>query len=311
MRWRKLGIVYSPKGDQPWARTHAMLPTPLYLPQLQRLRVFYTACDERGVGRPGFVDLDPNDPTRVLGASDRPLMDVGKPGTFDDNGAVATSVVALPDGRLMMYYVGFELAVNVRYRLLTGVAISDDFGETFTRYSETPVLERSTQELYFRCGPFVVYEDGRFRMWYVAGSHWIDLDGKAMPEYRMMYQESADGVTWAPAGQLVLDITEPDEHGFGRPWILRDGDSYRLLYSIRRKSLASYRMGYATSADGLRWSRRDDHLNLDVGPDAYDNAAIMYAAPIVLDGRTYCFYNGNDFGREGFAVALLEKPDAD
>jgi hypothetical protein len=32
----------------------------------------------------------------------------------------------------------------------------------------------------------------------------------------------------------------------------------------------------------------------------------MYAAPLDIDGVLYVFYNGNDFGRDGFAVARLE-----
>ena len=50
----------------------------------------------------------------------------------------------------------------------------------------------------------------------------------------------------------------------------------------------------------------DDRLNLDVTPGSFDSDAIMYAAPIEVDGRLYVFYNGNDFGRAGFALAELE-----
>jgi hypothetical protein len=50
----------------------------------------------------------------------------------------------------------------------------------------------------------------------------------------------------------------------------------------------------------------DQSLNLDVTPGSFDSEAIMYAAPIQIGERLYLFYNGNDFGREGFALAELE-----
>jgi hypothetical protein len=50
----------------------------------------------------------------------------------------------------------------------------------------------------------------------------------------------------------------------------------------------------------------DSALNLDVTPGSFDSDAIMYAAPIEVSGRLYLFYNGNEFGRLGFAVARLE-----
>ncbi len=307
MRWEKLGIVYCPDGDQEWARTHAMLPTPIALPELGVIRIFITCCDSAGISRPGFVDVSADDPACVVNRSAGPLMEIGAPGTFDESGVLATSVVRSPDGRLLMYYVGFELGTKIRYRLLSGLAVSTDHGLSFTRHSPTPILERSAQDLYFRGGPYVVVEKDRFRMWYVGGSSWLEVNGKTLPEYRIKYLESTDGVTWSGDGQVVIDITRDDEHGFGRPWVMEHPQrGYSMYYSIRRKSLGAYRMGYATSRDGLVWDRQDDAIGLDAGPDAYDNHAIMYAAVVEVGGRTYCYYNGNDFGKDGFAVAIRE-----
>ena len=307
MKWRKRGIVYRPDGTQPWARTHAMVPTPLHLPELGIIRVFMTCCDEHGIGRPGFVDMAADDPSRVVHVHDRALMDIGAPGTFDENGVLACSVVRVPDGRLFLYYVGFEIGTRVRYRLLSGLAISDDGGLTFQRQSQVPVLERNDDDLYFRGGPYVALENGKFRMWYVGGSRWLDVDGKAMPEYRIKYLQSPDGLVWDGAGALVLDITHDDEHGFGRPWVLpMPSGGYCMYYSVRRKSLGAYRMGYAESCDGLAWLRKDEALGLDAGPDAFDAQAIMYAAPVTIAGRTWCYYNGNDFGRDGVALAVRD-----
>jgi len=307
MRWKKLGIVYRPDGSRPWARSHAMIPTPLRIDQ-SVIRVFVTCCDDEGIGRPGYVDVLASDPTRVIAVSEAPLLDLGEPGTFDENGVLLCSVVDADDGNWNMYYVGFELGTRIRYRLLTGLAHSHDGGRTFARISRTPVLERSNSELYFRGGPCCLKERGRYRLWYVAGSNWIDVDGKSMPVYDIRYAESDDGVHWPQEGTVQIPITEPDEHGFGRPYVIpKPGGGYRMFYSVRRRSLRAYRLGYAESQDGLVWQRMDDRLNLDVTPGGFDSEAIMYAAPVQVGDRLYVFYNGNDFGREGFAVAVLEE----
>lgn len=307
MQWKKLGLVFGPDGTMPWAKSHAMIPTPLLLNE-NVIRVFVTFLDDRGIGRPGFVDVSAHDPLRVLNVSKQPLLELGKPGTFDENGMLVCHVTDLGDGRMYMYYVGFELGTKIRYRLLTGLAISDDNGETFTRYAPTPVLERTAKELYFRGGPYCLYEEGIFRLWYVAGSEWTNLDGKSMPVYDVRYVESKDGIHWPEEGEVQIAITEPDEHGFGRPCIIPKADGgYRMFYSVRRRSLGAYRLGYAESADGSNWTRLDEKLNLDISPDSsLDSSAIMYAAPIEILGKLYLFYNGNEFGRDGFALAVLE-----
>jgi hypothetical protein len=285
-----------------------MLPTPIRLSS-DVVRVFITCCDKVGVGRPGYVDISVKNPMSVLRVSQVPLLDVGRPGTFDENGVAACSVVKLDDGRMLMYYAGFELGVKIRYRLLTGLAISKDGGESFVRHSEVPVLERSAEELYFRCGPYCIHDEGRFRLWYIGGSTWTDVDGKNMPIYDIRYSESEDGVHWPKKGEVQLEISDPDEHGFGRPYISKKEDgTYQMFYSIRRRSLGAYRLGYAVSTDGHNWQRLDKQLNLDVSPSGFDSEAIMYAAPFEIGGETYLFYNGNDFGSQGFAVARLETP---
>lgn len=306
MRWRKLGLVYGPDGGQAWAQSHAMLPTPFRL-TADVIRVYITCCDADGIGRPGFVDVLASDPTRVVDVSSRPLLEIGQPGAFDENGVAVCSVVEPRPGLLHMYYVGFELGTKIRYRLLTGLAVSNDGGTSFERYSRSPVLERSDAELYFRCGPCCLWERGRFRMWYVAGSEWTQVSGKAMPVYDIRYVESDDGIRWPAQGEVHMSISDADEHGFGRPYVIaRPGGGYRMFYSVRRRSLHAYRLGYAESADGHVWQRSDAALGLDVSPGSFDSDAIMYAAPIEVGDRLLVFYNGNKFGRQGFAVAVLE-----
>ena len=303
MRWRKRGIIFCPYGSAAWARTGAMIPTPIRMGSA--IRVYFTSLDADGLGRPGFVDLAGDDPTRVIAAGDEACLDIGLPGTFDENGVLACSIVAA-NGQLWMYYAGFERGTRIRYRLLSGLAASEDGGRTFVRVTQTPVLERSPAELYFRGGPHVFHDGGRFRMWYVAGSSWTDVGGKQMPEYAIKYLESRDGRAWPGEGRPCIDVEDADEHGFGRPWVVRDASGgYEMFYSIRRRSLGAYRLGYATSADGLAWKRLDSRLGLDVSASGFDSKAIMYAAVVDVDGRRYCFYNGDDFGREGIALAEL------
>ncbi len=283
-----------------------MIPTPILLNK-STVRVFVTFCDAAGIGRPGYVDVSAKDPLKVLGVSQQPLLDLGRPGTFDENGLLTCSVTDLGDGKMYMYYVGFELGTKIRYRLLTGLAISEDRGMTFRRHSPVPVLERTATELYFRCGPYCRTGPQCFRLWYVAGSEWTDLDGKSMPVYDIRYAESKDGIHWPDEGEIQIAITEPDEHGFGRPCVIpKPGSGFRMFYSVRRRSFGSYRLGYAESDDGHVWRRMDNALNLNVTPGSFDSSAIMYAAPLEINGKLYVFYNGNDFGRDGFAVAKLE-----
>ncbi|HEV2159811.1 glucosyl hydrolase [Bradyrhizobium sp.] len=307
MKWLKHGVVWKPSGIQWWARSHATCPTPIWLDN-ETLRVYVQCRDEKNVGRIGFVDLDPVDPRKVIRESQAPVFDIGLPGAFDDNGVFPTSVVRVADGSLYMYYVGFELCHRIRYRLLTGLAISTDNGNTFRRAQATPVLERSSDEQFFRCGPWVEQDGQRFRMWYVAGNEWETIDGKPMPIYDIRYAESDDGVHWPAKGHIVMPLESENEHGFGRPVVRRRRDEYRMFYSIRRRNPARYRLGYAKSRDGQTWQRLDGEMGLDVTAGSWDGEAISYGVDVDAGGRTWLLYNGDDFGVTGFGIAELLQP---
>jgi hypothetical protein len=301
VKWEKLGRVYTADGSERWAMSHASLPTPMVLDE-RRIRVYAAFLDAERVGRVGYVDVDARDPRRVLAVSRRPVLDVGAPGTFDDNGVNPVCLVE-HGGRRYLYYVGWQLGVRVRYYLFVGLAVSDDGGESFRRCSQVPVLDRSDGELFVRTAAHVRIEDGRWKMWYVGGSDWIEVRGKSLPSYTLRYLESPDGLRWGRAGRVCLDFASPDEHGFGRPYILRRGGGYAMWYSIRTIS-KGYRLGYAESADGLAWRRKDDEVGLGVSPEGWDSEMVCYSSLVSAGGATYLFYNGNNYGATGFGVAV-------
>lgn len=299
MRWEKLGVVFAPSGELPWARSHAYVPTPWRIPD-GPLRVYFAGWDAESVGRVGFVDLDPEDPRRVLRVAREPALDVGEPGTFDEWGVTPISIVSVGN-RLRLYYLGWQRTRGGRYTMLTGVAESAD-GERFERLQKVPVLERGPVELFARSAACVMPEGEGYRAWYVAGSRWIEVDGKERPTYGLRTLASEDGVRWGPEGEVCFDPEGDDEFGFGRPWVWKEGGGYRMIYSVRTRS-RGYRLGYAESADGRRWIRQDDRMGLEPSADGWDSEMVAFAARVVLPSETYLLYNGNGFGRTGFGLA--------
>lgn len=304
MRWRKLGLLYAPDGRQEWAQSHAMIPTPLSLSD-DILRIYCSHLDRDSVGRIGYLDVKPSEPTRLLKVAQSPVLDIGEPGAFDDNGVVPCCIVPT-NGSFHLYYSGFQLQRKIPYTILSGIAVSESGAGPFRRALRVPVLDRTDGELFFRAVPFVMQEQGRWRMWYIGGDAWVHADGKALPTYSLRHLESDDGVRWTGRSTECLAPDRPDEIGFGRPFIIRDGPVYRMWYSVRRTS--GYRIGYATSPDGLRWTRRDDEAGIACADSGWDSEMICFSAVVRAEDRWVMFYNGNGYGRTGVGVAVAD-PD--
>jgi hypothetical protein len=303
--WIKRGLLFPPPHGLAWAATHAALPVPLR--RDGRLRVYCSVRDAEGRAHVAWFETDADEPRDVLAVSPRPALAPGRLGAFDDSG-VTTSCLVESGGRLWLYYSGWTLGRTVPFHLATGLAVSDDGGETFRRVSEAPLLDRVAADPYLNASPCVRVEDGRWRMWYVSGTGWVAGKDGARHFYHLKYAESDDGVSWRREGRVAVDYAAPGEHAFARPCVVRDGDRYRMWYSFRG---ASYRIGYAESPDGLSWTRRDHEAGIDVSASGWD--AEMLAYPWVFDagGRRFMLYNGNDYGRTGIGLAELSPGPSD
>jgi hypothetical protein len=299
---QKLGHVYGASGETPWRASHAFTPTPVLIsPDV--IRIYVAFLDAESVGRIGYVDVAARDPLSVLAVSDRPVLDIGSPGAFDDSGVTPMMIVRQP-GALWLYYTGWQLSTTVRYLLFVGLAKSTDGGLTFERYMRTPILERCNQELIVRTASCVIPGEP-WRMWYIGGSQTILVKGKQVPTYDLRYLESNDGSAWSGPGKVLLR-PQGDEYGFGRPWILPCANGYEMFYSIRTKA-NGYHLGYALSDDGLSWVRRDDDLVFRGSSAAWDRSMQAFSALVETRYGTYLFYNGNDHGRTGFGAALVSR----
>jgi len=299
-----MGRVYAPDGSRAWAKRYAFPPTPCLREGGGVIRVYVTFCDAEMVGRVGFVDVDADDPSRVLRVSEEPVLDIGTPGAFDENGVVPTCTLEV-DGRLWMYYVGYQLGWQVRYYQFEGLAVSDDGGDSFRRVRLVPVIDRSDAEMLNRTSAFVRRRGGLFQMWYVGGSDWTTVNGKALPMYTIKYLESGDGVRWGPEGRVCIDYESEDEHAFGKPFVIEDGGLHKMFYSVRTRS-KGYRLGYAESRDGHGWERKDAEVGLDVSESGWDSEMVAYAAVVRRPDKVYMFYSGNNLGETGFGYAILE-----
>lgn len=297
MRWRKRGHVL---------RQHAFPPTPLRLDD-ELLRIFVAFCDARTVGRVGYVDVRLDRPSEIMRMSERPALDVGEPGCFDDNGVVPTCVLPVGD-ELWLYYTGYRLGGEEDpYTQLLGLAVSRDGGESFERVRDTPVLAPSDAERTTRGSAHVAATEAGFVMHYSGGSGWTEGLGRRLPLYNVRRLRSPDGIAWGPEGEVCLDFAVEGEHAIARPWPLRPaGGLHRMLFSYRTTA-HDYRIGLAVSGDGETWERHDAEAGIDVSEEGWDSDAVAYGATVDHRGTTYLFYCGNGRGRTGFGYAVLEE----
>ncbi|MDR3501944.1 MAG: hypothetical protein P4L79_05110 [Legionella sp.] len=302
LKWNKLGLVFRQQGECSWRENSALTPTPILLDD-ETIRVYAGFRDNQGVSRIGYVDVDAHEPTQVKAISKQPVLDVGRAGCFDDNGIILGDIIR-HNNTLRMYYVGFQLVKQVKFLAFTGIAESEDNGETFVRLMETPVLDRTHGATTIRAIHSAIYEDGQWKIWYAAGDDWQLIDNKPYPKYNIWYTESEDGISISKPGVLCVDV-QGEEYRIGRPSVYKKNDQYYMFYTKGSISGKDYFPGLALSHDGINWSRKDHDFGMTLSADDFDSIHLCYPRLVQTRDKTYCFYNGNNMGVEGFGVAEL------
>jgi hypothetical protein len=79
---------------------------------------------------------------------------------------------------------------------------------------------------------------------------------------------------------------------------------YRYSSHYRGKQYG-YRIGYASSTDLVSWVRDDTKAGIDVSEQGWDSEMISYPHVFELDGNIYMAYLGDQVGRYGFGLAVL------
>ena len=310
MKWIKKGHIFTVDKNHDWMLHHASQPIADKISD-EVLRIYFGPRDAEERTRTTFIDVEADDPQNVLYVHDEPVLSLGKLGTFDDSGAMPSCIVN-HEGKKYLYYNGWNRGVTVPYRNSVGVAVSEDDGLTFERVFEGPVVDRTKDEPYFCATPFVMVDEGLWRMWYSSSTGWVVVGGHPEPRYQIKYAESEDGLTWTRPNTTCIPYSFEDEAN-ARPAVIKEKDLYRMWYCFRgsygyRTDVdQSYRMGYAESEDGIKWTRKDEEAGIAHSEDGWDSEMVGYPNVYELEGCKYMLYNGNGFGRSGFGYAVLEE----
>jgi formylglycine-generating enzyme required for sulfatase activity len=264
-----------------------------------------------------------------------PVLDLGKPGAWDDLGLGCFCVSRVAD-QFMLWYAGAGKGAK-DWRL--GLAISPD-GLAWKRSAHNPVLRQANMPSVLKDGDtfYMLYSAGggfalatspdgrnwkpydknpvlrgtgasldpclrkfgdRFHLWYCG-----NLEGK----YRLFHATSRDCIQWENEPPPILPLGQPgefDSNGHAGPIVLKVEDTWFLFYLGSDKKRARWSAGVATSTDGKNWKKSSANPVLDIGgPDDWDGGSLMHLDVHWGNGRFHLWYAAH-------AAAAKDKSEAE
>jgi len=223
-----------------------------------------------------------------------PVLQAGEPGSWDDRWVYVPKVVY--DGSSFhMWYNGSRANGSEQI----GYATSPD-GSAWTRHEGNPVLASGEAGAWDsgNVGPGGVYYDGEsFHMWYAGNA------ANAPGVFKVGYASSADGSTWTRSNVNPIMESESGTWESGRVTassVLFDGLQYHMWYD--GGEFAKWRIGYASSPDGLNWTRSENNPVLEQGASGSWDSQFVSFASVLYDPNSEKYkmwYFGGDASVSG------------
>lgn len=231
----------------------------------------------------------------------------GELGHFDEAGAMS-SCFASHGGATYLYYTGWQLQRAVPFTFGCGRALFDTQSFTARREFAGPVMARNHLNPLLCASPFVlVEEDQPLAMWYVSGLRWEQTEQGLMHHYTIRRAVSEDGLRWESDPAPCIPPGQ-GEYAIARPSVLRDGGRLCMWFCHRGLTgNTTYRIGLATSSDGVHWERHGGPHVLDVSLDGWDSGMVCYPHVFAHEDWLYMLYNGDGFGASGFGYAVARR----
>jgi len=318
MNWKKLGKIFDPTQHILPNNCVQFAQSPQALVFDDFVRIYFsTRSLDKSAGKYlshiAFVDMQKN-LRDVIRVSDKTVIPLGELGCFDEHGIFPMSVMRY--GNVIYGYTcGWNRRVSVSVDTAIGLAISRDNGLTFQRIGNGPVLAASLHEPCLVGDGFVKVIGDVFHMWYIFGIGWKKFSTDTAPDrtYKIGHAVSSDGINWVKeeARQIIADRLDADESQ-ALPTVIGINGRYHMFFCYRQSSDfrknkdRGYRIGHAYSDDLANWVRDDEHPHLDITNGGWDSEMLCYPHVFECNGKTYLLYNGNEFGRYGFGLAVLE-----
>ncbi len=246
--------------------------------------------------------------TTLVKYAENPILPLGDPGEWDDGNAAFASV--LFDGSIyQMWYSGSKQPNYVPRRI--GYATSFD-GFNWNKHAQNPVIPLGVAGQFDAFDvwiPMVLFDGSHYEMWYTG-------DASGNFDWSIGYATATDPAQWTKHSGPVLTTGNPgewDDDYTAIPIVIHSDSLYRMWYTGNSAS-GIWQTGYATSIDGIIWSKHSGNPVLSVGAlGEWDAAGAVASSVIFEDGQYQMWYQGTDdtthTGLKDIAIGFATSPD--
>ena len=262
-------------------------------------RIFFSSRDQYNQSYGSYLDYDIQELKIIIPPPKKPLIIHGSIGYFDDSGVTISCYLKELNA---LYYMGWNLMRKVPFSNQIGKLELNPKEDSVHRTRKTPVLGKCELEPLSFGYPWVLKTKDKYKMWYDTILKW---ESNSTSNYKFILRSalSNDGVNWHKTYKQNFPLHH-QEKSIARPCIIFEDNIYKMWCSVNY--LGKYRLCYAESIDGDNWQRMDNSIIWKGKKQNWESTEQSYPFLIQNNMSQFLLYNGNDYGKSGFGICLVE-----
>jgi len=302
--WQKNGLLFEPGKSE---FSHGSHPCMIHL-EGDSFLVAVTCRDTNQRSHIFLSYAEVADGNITLKGEPKLALGPGDTGFFDCDGVISGCLIKHQQ-QYYLYFVGWQNLPDKLWLCDTGRAIVDPENLTLKKEFLGPVFGRDKHNpLFAAATAFYITADDVWHTWYNSGIKWEKRGEEWHHYYGLHHAKSKDGIDWVCEPGFAIPFADEYEYAFGRPSVVYWDNLYHMWFAHRAsKTISTYRIGFASSQDGVMWARNDAISGIDVSDEGWDSEMICYPCVFEHEGLRYMLYNGNSYGRTGFGFAVMGK----
>ena len=300
MRWKKLGRIFDPNQIARCEEmiSHASTPSPLIIGD-NEVRIFYSSRDTFNRSSVSFFDLEIST-LKILYAHDKPILRFGEEDTFFSDG-ISLGNVFNWNGEKYIAFMGWKVPQGKHWFGQLGLLRVNNKNQ-LNFVLNSPVFPINKEDSISISYPWVCHKEStELTYWYGTTKTW---EGPNSDMIHLLKKGSTNNLLNWESGNTVLTFDLKEFQAFSSPTVLEFGDSEILFYSYRGQGL-NYKIGSAELTNQNPVATKKD-FGISENLEDWESEMQCYPRVFKLLDRQYMLYNGNQYGKTGIGIALLE-----
>jgi len=246
----------------------------------------------------------------LVSLSEKPLLDLGGVGSFDEFGVMPGSILKLNTGEEVMYYCGWSRSHPAPYRWSIGIAYRQENGQ-FERIYQGPIIGQSIDYPFLTASPVVFpTKDFGYEMFHLSGTSWHLIDNRLESRYSIVKSISQDGIRWDRSSLELGRVRWSDECQTSPNFFMFEGSrfmtfSYRSQIGFRKQLDRNYKTALVQEVDDCNWSIIQRTVEVREKNNIRDD--IAYLSTFMYEDRMFALYNYSaGFGTSGIYISTVQ-----